>query len=144
MRALIGILLLGGLLCGCTRPTQAVMEDVDPYGWVEAAVVRIENADTLTLRDLSLVIRSNRLFREDTLHLELTLRAPDSSRYSEVVAFPVRHLHRPAALRLIDEIPYRQNVVLNRFGAYWFSLKPLHPVRGVEAAGINVVRASEN
>ncbi|MBE6196367.1 MAG: hypothetical protein E7137_04655 [Rikenellaceae bacterium] len=144
MRGIIGILLWGGLLCGCTRPTQAVMADVDPYKWSEEAAVKIENADTLTLRDLSLVIRSNRLFREDTLHLELTLRTPDSSRYSEVVAFPVRHIHRPAALRLIDEIPYRHDVILNQFGTYRLTLKPLHPIRGIEAAGINVVRASAN
>lgn len=120
------------------------MADVDPYEWSEPIVVKIENADTLTLRDLSVVIRSNRHFREDTLYLELKLQAPDSSRFCEEVAFPMHHPHRPAALRLIDEIPYRQDVVLNRFGAYWFSLRPLHPTRGVEAAGINVVRASGN
>lgn len=144
MRQGVWILLCGLWLCGCTRPTQAVMADVNPYGWEEEVRVKIENADTLTLRDLSLVVRANRNFRLDTLHVEVTLKSPEAAQFSEVVALPIRHLHRPAALRLIDEIPYRHDVVLNRFGTYWVTLRPLSPIRGIEAAGINVVKAAED
>lgn len=136
------MLLIGGLMSGCTRPTQAVMADVDPFSWSEAAIVKVENADTLTLRDLSIVIRANRHFRADTLHLEIALRGPDSTRFSELVALPMHHSHRPAALRLIDEIPYRRDVIFSRFGTYHLSLKPLNPIRGIEAAGINVVKSN--
>lgn len=117
------------------------MADVNPYGWEESVRVKIENADTMTLRNLSLVIRANKQFREDTLRLEISLQTPDSARFCEELALPIRHRHRPAALRLVDEIPYRRDVVLDRFGTYWFTLRPLHPIRGIEAAGINIVRA---
>ncbi len=135
--ALLGLLTASS----CTRPTQAVMEDVDPYGWNKAVVVTIENADTLTLRDLSVVIRSNRNFRADTLHLEFTLHTPDSAYFRELLALPMSHPHRPASLCMVDEIPYRHNVILNRFGTYHITLRPLYPIKGIEAAGLNIVRA---
>lgn len=139
MRRLVWLLL--PLLTGCIRPTQAVMEDVNPYGWEEMAAVEIENGDTATLRDLNLVIRANRDFRADSLHLELTLINPDSAYYAEEVSLAMQHRRMPAALRMTDEIPYRRSVVLNRMGSYRLVIRPLKEVEGVEAVGINIVKS---
>lgn len=139
MRWVVGLLVL--LFTACMRPTQAVMEDVHPYRWQEAAEVRFENGDTTTLRDLRLVVRSNREFRNDSLRLKITLLNPDSAHYSEVVAAPMQHPHMPAALHLTDEIPYRRGVVLNRLGEYRILIEPQEEVRGVEAVGINIVKS---
>lgn len=130
-------------LTGCLHPTQAVMADVDLYGWHEGAVVEVENGDTATLRDLSLVIRSNRSFRADSLRLELFVETPDSMQFTETVGFPVHHPRRAAALRTVDEIPYRRRVVLNRPGTYRITLTPVVPVEGIEAVGINIVKSKE-
>jgi len=135
------ILALG--TAGCLRPTQAVLCDVDPYGWTEGAAAEVENGDTATLRDLSLVVRSNRLFRSDSLRLEICVETPDSMRYTETVSFPMHHPRRAAALRIIDEVPYRRRVVLDRIGTYRFTLTPDRPIEGVEAAGINIVKSIE-
>ncbi len=128
---------------GCLRPTQAVMCDVDPYGWTKGAIVEVENGDTSTQRDLSLVVRSNRLFRSDSLRLEIRIETPDSMYCTETVSFPMRHPRRAAALRIIDEVPYRRRVVLDRVGTYRFTLIPDRPINGVEAAGINIVKSTE-
>ena len=90
------LLILGSFLAGCLHPTQAVMSDVDLYDWHEGAVVEVENGDTTTLRDLSLVIRSNRSFRADSIRLELFIETPDSMQFTETVGFPMHHLHRAA------------------------------------------------
>lgn len=137
------LLAIWGSLTGCLHPTQAVMADVDLYGWHEGAVVEVENGDTATLRDLSLVIRSNRSFRADSLRLEFFVETPDSMQFTETVGFPVHHPHRAAALRTVDEIPYRRRVVLNRPGTYRITLTPVVPVEGIEAVGINIVKSKE-
>lgn len=137
------LLAIWGSLTGCLHPTQAVMADVDLYGWHEGAVVEVENGDTATLRDLSLVIRSNRSFRADSLRLELFVETPDSMQFTETVVFPVHHPRRAAALRTVDEIPYRRRVVLNRPGTYRITLTPVVPVEGIEAVGINIVKSKE-
>lgn len=137
------LLAIGAVAAGCLHPTQAVMSDVDLYDWHEGAVVEVENGDTATLRDLSLVIRSNRSFRADTLRLKLLFETPDSMQYTETVDFPTSHPHRAAALRTVDEIPYRRQVVLDRMGTYRITLTPEIPVEGIEAAGINIVKSRE-
>lgn len=137
------LLAIGAVAAGCLHPTQAVMADVDLYDWHEGAVVEVENGDTATLRDLSLVIRSNRSFRADSIRLELFIETPDSMQFTETVGFPMHHPRRAAALRTVDEIPYRRRVVLNRLGTYRITLTPVVPVEGVEAAGINIVKSIE-
>ncbi len=139
MRLIVGLLLL--LMVGCMRPTQAVMEDVNPYGWSEMVEVEFENGDTTTQRDLYLVIRNNRDFRADSLPLRITLVNPDSAHYSEPVTAPMQHRRTPAALHPTDEIPYRRRVVLNRMGSYRICIEPLAEVRGVEAVGINIIKS---
>lgn len=137
------LLAIGAVAAGCLHPTQAVMTDVDLYDWHEGAVVEVENGDTTTLRDLSLVIRSNRMFCADSIRLELFIETPDSMQFTETVGFPVHHPRRAAALRTVDEIPYRRRVVLNRLGTYRITLTPVVPVEGIEAAGINIVKSIE-
>ncbi len=119
------------------------MEDVNPYGWNEMVSVEIENGDTATWRDLNLVIRANQDFRNDSLHLALTLINPDSAHYGEEVSFAMQHHRTPAALRLTEEIPYRKRVVLNQLGSYRLVIQPLHQVVGVEAIGINIIKTEE-
>lgn len=137
------LLILGSFLAGCLHPTQAVMSDVDLYDWHEGAVVEVENGDTTSLRDLSLVIRSNRSFRADSIRLELFIETPDSMQFTETVGFPMHHLHRAAALRNVDEIPYRRRVVLDRPGTYRITLTPTARIEGIEAVGINIVKSRE-
>lgn len=138
-----GAAVAAALSYGCMTPTQAVVDDVDLYDWREGVCVSIENGDTTTLRDLSLIVRFNRLFDADTLHLELLIETPDSMRCTETVAFPMRHPRRAAALRTVDEIPYRSRAVLDRMGTYRITLTPVRPVEGIEAAGINIVKSRE-
>lgn len=141
LRMWLTLLGIGAVCVGCFQPTQAVMCDVDIYGWNESAVVNTENGDTTTLRDIEIVIRANRNFRLDTLHLKVRVLRPDLSFYDQEVKLPIRHRRRPASLRLIDQIPYRRRVVLSMEGTYCFNLKPVGIVEGVEAVGINIVKS---
>lgn len=136
---MVGVIALLGV--SCLRPTQAVMEDTSPLGWADTVVLAVENGDTTTLRDLSLVVRSNREFRCDSLPLEITLLTPDFRYYSEQITFPIRHERSAAALRRVNEIPYRRRVILNRIGTYRLILFPSIPVEGIEAVGINIVKS---
>lgn len=142
VRSLCALILSVGM-AGCLRPTQAVLHDVDPYDWHDGVAVEVENGDTVTLRDVSLVIRSNRLFRADSLLLEIFVETPDSMHCTETVAFPMSHPRKAAALRTVVEIPYRRHVVFDRIGVYRFTLAPAEPIEGIEAAGINIVKSTE-
>lgn len=130
------------ILCvGCIHPTQAVIADTNPYGWSDTLQLKFQNGDSTTLRDINFVIRKNREFRDDSLHVEFTILTPDSCHYTEQVIFPMVHNRQAAALRDIDEMPYRQRVVLDRCGEYKIIVVPLKRSIGIEAAGINIIKS---
>ena len=139
----LAALWLGAAAAGCMSPTQAVVAAVDPLGWEEGVEVAVENADTVTERDIALVIRSNRQFRADSLRFEIRFEAPGGARFIEEVALPVQHRRMPAPLRCVDEMPYRRRVVLGRMGTYRITLTLRQPLRGIEAAGINITKSEE-
>ena len=142
---LTGLLLVGaagiaGGFAGCTSPYQTAATDVNPAGWEQTAELRLENADTVTLRDLRLFIRCNESFTADSLPLQVMVLSPDSLRYEEHVTLrPVPGRH-PAALNRVCEWPYRTRGRLTDTGDYRLVLRPGPPPQGLTAVGINIVK----
>ncbi|MEG0498796.1 MAG: hypothetical protein RR996_02090 [Alistipes sp.] len=128
------------LLAGCTSPHQVAVTDVSATAWRDSAQVTIYNADTLTLRDLNLLVRSNEAFEGDTLTLCVSVTSPDTLRYSELFTLHIPHSRHAASLRREAEIPYRLSVMLADTGNYQFTFRPTRPVRGVEAVGIHLLK----
>ena len=115
LRSIIAI--AGMLVTSCLSPHQTVVTDTGGGTWSESAEIEIPNADTVTPRDLYIVVRYNDSFRDDTLGLP-----------------PRRH---PAALAEEASVPYRRHVIFPDSGIYRMAFTPAMPVRGVEAIGIN-------
>lgn len=130
------MLLAGG--AGCTSPYQTSATDVSPWKWDEAAEIRIENADTVMLRDAALFLRYNDRFTEDTLTVRIATLSPDSLRYEEPFLLAITRTDGPAALMREALIPYRRRLRLDRTGEYRCIVTPVRPVRGVEAVGIRL------
>lgn len=128
-------------MAGCLTPTGAVMTDVPVSGWRDEAVVRIDNRDTLTERDLFLLLRRNARFTCDSLCLSVSVFSPDSLRFDERRTFPVLRTRRAASVRDVVRIPYRLRAVLPHAGEYRFVFTPSEPVSGIEAVGIDIVKS---
>lgn len=109
LRSIIAI--AGMLVTSCLSPHQTVVTDTGGGTWSESAEIEIPNADTVTPRDLYIVVRYNDSFRDDTLRL--TILAEEAS------------------------VPYRRHVIFPDSGIYRMAFTPAMPVRGVEAIGIN-------
>lgn len=137
-----------GILCaavlgavGCRSPREAMVTDTDPTEWSAGTELLVPNTDTLMRRDLTLYLRLDERFAEDTLTLRVTTLTPDSLRCEETVLFTAPREATPAALKRIAEIPYRRRAVLARTGDYRMILTPSRPVAGVEAAGIHIEKS---
>lgn len=125
---------------GCLSPHRAAVADVDPRAWRESVCVTFENTDTLTPRDLYVVVRYAGLrgAANDTLRMEVETLAPDSVRYVEQVAVVLPASGRAAALRPQLRQLYRRAAVLGLRGRYRMTFTPASPVRGVEAVGLDI------
>lgn len=133
-----GLLLTGA---GCSSPGQTAAADVPASKWCGAVEIRLENADTLMLRDAALFLRCNDRFTEDTLTLRIATLSPDSLRFEEPFLLAVTRTNGPAALMHEYLVPYRRRIRLCRSGEYRFVITPTRAVRGVEAVGIRLTES---
>lgn len=141
LRSIIAI--AGMLVTSCLSPHQTVVTDTGGGTWSESAEIEIPNADTVTPRDLYIVVRYNDSFRDDTLRLTIRTISPDSLVFEESYTLglpPRRHL---AALAEEASVPYRRHVIFPDSGIYRMAFTPAMPVRGVEAIGINQQKANK-
>lgn len=137
------LLLLTAILPSACRPVgESAATDVDPRRWAAPATVVLSNADTLTERDLTLFLRCDDRFTDDTLTLKIALRTPDSLLFEEYFRFTSSRGRFPAAVRREAAAAYRRRAVLGRSGIYRLTLTPCRPVRGVEAAGMHIANSN--
>ncbi|HIY68814.1 MAG TPA: hypothetical protein H9828_05310 [Candidatus Alistipes intestinigallinarum] len=145
MKRRIRHILLGGVLLagigGCQSPDQTAATDVNPAGWEQTAEIRMENADTVTLRDAALFVRYDERFAEDTLTVRIAAIAPDSLRFEEAFLLAIPRTKSPAPLTGEALIPYRHRIRLVRAGEYRWCITPVRSVRGVEAVGIRLSKS---
>ena len=127
---------------GCTQPFRSNAADTDPVSWKDPAGIVLANADTTSLRDLTLFLRCNDRFAEDTLTVRIRVRTPDSLQHEEPLRFEEffritsPRTNGPAAIAREIAVPYRRRVRFAREGDYRMTIAPTRPVRGIEAVGI--------
>lgn len=124
------------ILAGCSTSVETVMNDVHPGNWSNCTVIGYDNRDTVSLRDISLVVRYNADRHEATLPLTITTEAPDSTLFSEQFVCRLGLGRKPAPIAAIEKIPYRLSSRLSQTGRYSISITPDTPQRGIEAIGI--------
>ena len=141
LRSIIAI--AGMLVTSCLSPHQTVVTDTGGGTWSESAEIEIPNADTVTPRDLYIVVRYNDSFRDDTLRLTIRTISPDSLVFEESYTLGLPPRRHPAALAEEASVTYRRHVIFPDRGIYRMALTPAMPVRGVEAIGLNQQKSEE-
>ena len=104
--------------------------------WASSEEFYYENEDTLSMRDIAIVLRYDRGEVADSVALNIMTISPDSMIVDEPF---VLHVPRLGDLRPAEQtFLYRRNVVLSRPGRYLFRLRPTGVVEGVSSVGIVV------
>lgn len=131
----------GALVVGCSSPYRSVVADVDAMAWNGPVELILPNTDTLDCYDWQLLVRSDDRIAADTFTLRIAVVTPDSLRFEEpfFVRLPARPV--PAAMLSETDIDYRRQVRLSRSGDYRLTIRPLYPLRGIEAVGIQTVKS---
>lgn len=130
--------LLAMTMCSCLAPQNSLMVGVDMRSWSGAESLVYENNDTLTLRNLNIVLRYNDNFRQAVLPLKIVVTTPDARHFEEVVELRLQHPSAALTVATTESVPYRDSVLLNQKGGYTFTFEPQSEVRGVEAVGIEI------
>ena len=128
-------LMVAVVACGGTE-RKAVVHDIEGEVWSEAEEFRYTNEDSLSKRDLSIVVRYSMSYVADSLPLRVLTISPDSMLLEE--PFTLRIPHLADMYPEEQSFVYRSNVVLRRKGDYIFRLTPEYPIEGISAVGIVV------
>ena len=132
------------LLCvGCLAPRSADMASVDGRCWESAAEIKVENIDTISLRNIAVAIRYNSNFGEATLPLNIKVVAPDGRTFEEPFTLHLEGVKRATTISQSVAIPYRKSALLAMKGTYTFFLEPSLSVKGVEAIGVEITEIKD-
>lgn len=135
MVAAVWAVTLVAMSCGNTGRTVEV-RDFENSQWAAPEDFYYDNSDTLSHRDISLVVRYDKGYVADSVAMTILTVSPDSLVFEEPFTL---HIPRLGNLRPEEQsFVYRSNVLLARPGRYLFRLTPLAPVEGIESIGIVV------
>ena len=137
------------VLAGCrTHGNISVSAPTDPTGWDIGSmrVVRFQNHDTLTPRDLTLFMVHDTRTADDahTVKIEVEMHTPHGTKFSENITVGI---DRPDQKNTINQSSrtYRTKAILSDTGEYRIVLKnkALRPLRGVRAVGIEITDSKD-
>lgn len=78
LRGVVALVMIALAMAGCTSPIETELTSVDPEGWTRGRGITIDlpNSDTLSLSDLTLVVKSDSRYDFDSLVLTVAVEAP--------------------------------------------------------------------
>lgn len=133
----VAVAVWAALCCtGCRPDVQALAAEVDPDGWETPVTLQLPNADTTNCRDWQIFVRADRRLAADTFTLRITVRTPDTLQYDEYLPVCLPAPKAPAGRLIEATIDYRYRVRLARTGNYRVSIRPLRPLHGITAVGL--------
>ncbi|MBQ2142914.1 MAG: hypothetical protein II204_07160 [Alistipes sp.] len=125
------------LAVSCNEQQHSIeMHDMEECVWSGTEEFTYDNADSLSKRDISIVVRYGTGYVADSVCLHILAISPDSMVTEEPFTLRIPRIKevRPEEQTFI----YRRNVVLSRKGEYHFRLTPDSLVEGISSIGIMV------
>lgn len=122
-----------------------MVNDTENDRWSTVEEFYYDNVDTLTRRDISIVVRYGHGYTADSVAMSILSISPDSLVFEEPFTLRIPRLGdmRPAEHTFL----YRRNVLLAKEGRYIFRLKPDAVVEGISSVGLvitEVKRVGDN
>lgn len=131
------------LLSGCDLGNRSHAADIRGRIWSDGVTVAVPNADTVNLYDMRIALRHESSLNGSRIGMRIRTEAPDSSWCEEPFEMVLCDDGRSMAAAHESECTYRRRVRLSLTGDYRITLIPDNPLRGVTAAAVNMVPATE-
>lgn len=133
----LAIVALSALCVACNEPQHSIeMHDMDEAVWSNAEEFTYDNQDSLSKRDISIVVRYGSDYVADSVSLRILAISPDSLVTEEPFTLRIPRIKevRPEEQTFL----YRKDVVLGRCGEYTFRITPDTLVEGISSVGFMI------
>ena len=125
------------LAVSCNEQQHSIeMHDMEECVWSGTEEFTYDNADSLSKRDISIVVRYGTGYVADSVCLRILAISPDSMVTEEPFTLRIPRIKevRPEEQTFL----YRKNAVLGRCGEYKFRITPDTLVEGISSVGIMI------
>ena len=128
---------MAAIVVSCNEVQHSVdMHEMETFAWAAPESFVYENEDSLSQRDLAIVVRYGTGYVADSVNMRILTISPDSMVIEEPFTL---HIPRIREVRPQEQtFLYRRNVVLGRKGQYEFRLTPDGVVEGISSVGIMI------
>ena len=128
---------MAAIVVSCNEVQHSVaMHEMGTCAWAAPESFVYENEDSLSQRDLAIVVRYGTGYVADSVNMRILTISPDSMVIEEPFTL---HIPRIREVRPQEQtFLYRRNVVLGRKGQYEFRLTPDGVVEGISSVGIMI------
>ena len=126
------------VIMACSNQGHTVeMHDIEQSCWSEYEDFYFDNTDSLSKRDIAIVVRYGKGYVADSVAMSILCVSPDSLVSEEAFTLHIPHLAdmRPE----VQTFPYRRNVVLGTKGRYLFRLRPNEAIEGISSVGLSII-----
>ena len=133
----LAIVAFASLMVACNEQSHTIeMHDMAKSVWSTAEEYHYDNADSLSKRDISIVVRYGAEYVADSVCLRILAISPDSMVTAEPFTLRIPRIKevRPEEQTFL----YRKDAVLGRCGAYKFRITPDTIIEGVSSIGIMI------
>ena len=133
----LAIVAFASLMVACNEQSHTIeMHDMAKSVWSTAEEYHYDNADSLSKRDISIVVRYGADYVADSVNLRILAISPDSMVTEERFTLRIPRIKevRPEEQTFL----YRKDVVLGRCGEYTFRITPDTLVEGISSVGLMI------
>ena len=133
----IATMIMAALAVSCNEQQHSIeMHDMEECVWTGTEEFTYDNTDSLSMRDISIVVRYGAEYVADSVCLRILAISPDSMVTAEPFTLRIPRIKevRPEEQTFL----YRKDVVLGRCGEYKFRITPDTIVEGISAVGIMI------
>ena len=133
----LAIVAFASLMVACNEQSHTIeMHDMAKSVWSTAEEYHYDNADSLSKRDISIVVRYGADYVADSVNLRILAISPDSMVTEERFTLRIPRIKevRPEEQTFL----YRKDVVLGRCGEYTFRITPDTLIEGISSVGLMI------
>ncbi|MCD7963044.1 MAG: gliding motility lipoprotein GldH [Rikenellaceae bacterium] len=126
------------MFAACSREKNLYFTGIDSSGWdsSEPAYIFFDNSDTVSVRELTIFVRTTELFKYDKINLTVETMDPGRVYFTDTISINIIHGNSGDT-----EVIYRSNVRLMKQGEYRVKFNHLLPeteVSGISGLGVKV------
>ncbi len=143
MAVRVAVATLALVATGCTeKPVEATVVETPRKGWSEVVEVKCSNSDTLSLKNIGVILRVENVAAERGVRIAVGCTSPAGVQFADTLVVMAEKRNSGGSFTDYGS-EWIERARLSEQGEYLFTIAPVEPTFGVAMAGVTIVPCDE-